>query len=163
MDNTIVYNPKKGASINKFPHDGRVWSLGINKMAKFPSNISAEMLRRFGFLRKVKPEDIVKIKEEMKSKDFNCEFCEYETDTQKRINMHKLAKHKMSKETRDLMDGIPAAAGTAVAGSISVGHDPNVSPEGIPLDERDGWVGAGLEDDTVTSMATPKVGSKGVF
>lgn len=139
------------------------WSLGINQVAKFPNAVAREMERRFGFLRIVEPKDLLKVQEEMKAKLYKCDIvgCDYETNSEKKLRGHKLGAHKVSRELEEVFDKLPAAQGEKVQSLAK----PGVSPEGIPDDEVDGWVGKGLEDDVATDnpMKVIRQGMPGVF
>jgi len=154
----IIYNPKNGASIKDFRWmSQKPWSLAVNTMAKFPDIVATELLNRYGFLREIKPEDIQKTLKLMEVKELKCEHCEFETNSEPALKAHMTTKHEITAKTQEIMDSI------ADAGEIEYLNKPVDQSidfqEGIPKGERDGWYGAGLEEDVPTaSMRGKKTG-----
>jgi len=170
----VIYNPRKfnkmpGAPINDIFLYKR-YQLGINEMAQFDDQVGMYLLKKYGFLRKVNPEEISKVKKEIESPLFTCEFCDADFDSEQKLHAHMIGKHKLSKEAQEQLDGVPVAQPIEVVGrgrsTRSLSPD---EAEGIPADgvkDRDGvqWVGDGLQEDTLTDMRPRVPGStKGVF
>lgn len=170
----VLYNPKKFNGAPCVPVTDiffyNRYTLGVNQMAQFEDQVGDYLLKKFGFLKEIKPEDIPKVKLEMEAKEFVCEFCKEEFATEQQLQGHKNGKHKLSKENQELLESIPVAAPVE-----RVGRGPRskmLSPdevEGIPADgkkDRDGveWYGEGATEDTLTDMRPRVPGStRGVF
>lgn len=156
----VIYNPKNGSPIRDIFQQAQ-YSLGVNELAKFPPQVAHYLKNKFHFLRQISPEDITAVKDEMRELPFKCEYCEVEYETEQKLNAHKLGKHKLSKESKEILDGIPEAkpTGKVIVPQKSDDKMRIVSPEemeGIPVEgkDRDGveFYGGGLETDTPPSM-----------
>lgn len=172
MDKVIVYNPRTfegnpSQPIKNYPENGKKWNLGVNQIGKFPTMVAEKLLKEFGFLREVKPEDVEKTMIEMKSKMHKCEHCSESFTSAQKLQGHLMGKHKLSKATKEVLSNIPEADGEVVPGAKNVIKTTPDAIEGIPdtsKGEVDGWYGGGLEDDTPdSSMKIIRPGQKGVF
>ncbi|KKK47302.1 hypothetical protein LCGC14_3156560 [marine sediment metagenome] len=112
----IIYNPKRGSDIKDFRWAGGVWKLGLNKMSKFPAEIAQEMLNRFRFLIKVQPEEVSDIVTEMTAKTISCPHCDKEYGSEAKLKGHILGKHKVTAESKKILDSIPDAQVVEVKG-----------------------------------------------
>lgn len=169
----IIYNPKRYGGkpcpdINNFGWAGSQWQgLKANTMARYPDNIATEMLKRWGFLREIQPEDIAEVERKMSSPDFICEYCNQEFENMKALTAHKMGKHAISEELKEKMSKIPMAQGKMVGyGEKKTVLTPE-QQEGIPdtsKGEVSGWYGPGVEDDAPgRSMTAVRSGTKGSF
>jgi len=158
----IIYNPKKGASIEGFLWLGKSWKLGVNELAKFPQAVATEMLSRYGFLVKIKPEDLQKTLVSMKVLEYQCKHCDYETDKEATLKAHMTKKHQMTEKLTEIMNSIPDAGDIEYD---SVGKvKPRIDTEaGIPKGEKDGWYGDGLQKDIPSGNMKSKVLGRGNF
>jgi len=166
----VIYNPKNGSAIRDIFQQSQ-YSLGVNEIAKFKPQLAQYLLNKFHFLRKIEPENLGAIKKEMIELPFKCEYCEKEYETEQKLNAHKLGKHKLSKENKEALEGIPESmpTGRVIAPKKSNEKMKILSPEeasGVGASgttDKDGveWTGAGLEDDTPPSMGTPETTFKG--
>lgn len=161
MSDILIYNPRmynrrpsvdvKQFSFNRTMVEG----LPVNSMKRYPENVGEEMLRRWQFLRRIEPEQASAIMEDIKKEVVYCEFCDY-YGTKKEVGMHINGKHKLSKEARELLNGVPAAQ-TSKIGTHKEASDKVPTPEeleGIPDTSRgevDNWYGKGLEVDGAAS------------
>ena len=153
----IIYNPKtfngNPSAPVAFLFDKKLWKVGVNEVIKFPKHIADEMLDRYGFLEKVAPEGLADLQKRMKDKEFKCDYCESEFDSEKALNLHKMRKHKLSEENEVALKSIPEAIAEETSFSKAT---PKLSPEnqeGIPTGnkiDKDGveWYGPGEESDT---------------
>ena len=173
MDKVIIYNPrtmdgKPSQPIFNYPEMGKKWSLGVNKIGKFPVQVAEKLLKTFGFLQKIEPEGVSQVMEEMKAKLYTCGFCKESFTSAVKLQGHKMGKHKLSKETEAMLGDIPEAQGEDVPQAMGVKVAPALSPEqleGIPdtsKGEVDGWYGGGLETENL-SMRAHKPGEPGRF
>lgn len=162
MGEVIIYNPKKGSPIKNFAWANSKWEdLGVNEVKKYPAHIAEEMLKRYGFLRKVNPEDLPTILDEIKSKSYQCAHCDFETNSKQKLQGHQLGKHKLTKEVESALDGIKSAGKISVSSRVIDGSPEQI--ENIPdtsKGEVDGWYGGGLEEDKPTSMTQIRPGKK---
>ena len=171
MREVILYNPRNGSSIKGFRWENNLWEdLLVNEMRSYPEQIANELLKRFEFLVEISPEKVADTTELMSKEILTCEVrgCDFTTTEEKRMVGHRLGKHKMSEESKKLMDAVPSSKGRVVSNGIGV-KTPQLSPEqieGIPdtsKGEVDGWYGAGLEKDNPKSMGIAKPGAAGRF
>lgn len=165
MEEVIVYNPKNGSPIKNFAWANAKWEdLGVNEVKKYPAHVGQEMVKRFGFLREIKPEDLPIILQEMKAKSYKCPHCDFETNSKQKLQGHELGKHKLTKETKDALDGIKSAGKVDVRPSSTPKGEMTIEEmEGIPdtkAGEVDNWYGGGLEVDKPTSMTQIRPGAK---
>lgn len=109
----IIYNPKmfegKPSQPISYPWEGKVIKLAVNDWAKFPDELGRELLKNYGFLEEVKPENLPDIQKRMTANVFVCEYCQAEFYSAKELTGHKTGKHKLSKETEDALKAIPEA------------------------------------------------------
>jgi len=152
----IIYNPKRGGEIKDFRWEGGAWKLGVNKMSKFPPTVAQELLKRYGFLVKVKAEDVGKFLKEMTAKMISCPHCEeYEAETEAKLQGHILGKHKVTKESKKILDNIPEAE-VVLSKKVRKEAKKELSIEEQEGIVGEGWTGGGLEDDAVSSDMTMK-------
>lgn len=151
---TIVYNPKtfegRPSQPINYLWERKRWKLGVNKIAKFPDHIAEQLLKNYGYLEEVEPEDLDNVKKRMAEKKYKCQHCDAEFETDKQLKGHELGKHKLSKENKEALKDIPEAEveGTQyqkVAQQKQTAQSIE-EQEGIG-GESEGWYGAGLEDD----------------
>jgi hypothetical protein len=166
----IIYNPKRyngkpTPDIKTFAWAGGQWDgLPSNTMARYPEHVGVELLKRYGFLQQVMPEDIENITNMMGQPEFICEYCNEELGSETALATHILRKHKLSAEAEVKMAAIPVAKARE-AGKSQKQIDSEAA-EGIPdtkKGEKDGWYGPGLENDMPESMETKRPGSAGEF
>ena len=155
MDKIIIYNPRDGAEINDI-YAQKKWKHEVNTIKKYPQHLAQYLLSKFGFLQEVHPKDLVKIKELAKAK-YECDYkgCDYVANTKNKLQMHKLGKHKLTKELKEQIDGVEEAKSSGKV-EVQVAKR-ELSPEeieGIPntkAGEKDGWYGPGWEADKIGS------------
>lgn len=177
----ILYNPRKfkkkpGIPVpNLFNPDktqkpiilpiGTYEPMMPNELKRYPLEVGNEIIKRWGFVRKVKPEELEDVRAEMNKKEFVCDIaeCGKEFDTQKALEMHRTRGHKLSKEHQEQFNAIPVAKAKSPARKIDqTVNGVNYSPEGIPEGDVDDWYGPG-EEDLSSSMRLRKPGMPGVF
>lgn len=160
---TIVYNPRRGADIKDFRWEGGAWNLGVNKMAKFPSTVADELLKRYGFLSKVKAEEVAKILKQMTTKMIPCPHCEeYEAESEAKLKGHILGKHKVTEESKKILDSIPDANVVLSKRAMKQAPKRELSIEEQEGIMGEGWIGDGLEDDS-SDMKVKRQGDAGNF
>jgi uncharacterized C2H2 Zn-finger protein len=166
IHNPKSYNGKQTPDIKGFSWANSDWEeLKSNSMVRYPDHVAKELLRRYGFLERVFPEDVERVLSEMNSPEFPCEYCEEVFKSEKELSTHVLRTHKLSEEAKEKMKSIPVAKERVVVGAKPKEANPEMS-EGIPdtkKGEVDGWYGPGLEEDMPDSMDTKGVGHSGVF
>jgi hypothetical protein len=173
----ILYNPRKfnggpGVPVpNVFNPDGsqkeiilpsgKFEPLEINELKQYPAEIAEQIVERWGFVRKIRPEDLDLIKKEMTKKDFLCEVpgCGYECETLQSLMVHKAKKHKLTKEVEEEVSNIPKAK--SLSGDVRPVNTVGYSPEGIPEKDVDGWYGPGEQTIAHTKVVRP--GMPGIF
>ena len=166
MDQIIIYNPRDGAEINDI-YAQKMWKHKVNTIRKYPQSLAEYLLSKYGFLRKVLPKDLPEIKKTMVAQ-YECDYpdCNYVTDTEQKLKMHKLGKHKLTQEVKEAMEGIKSAE---PVGDIVPKDREKLSPEeqaGIPNTKRgevDGWYGRGWEVDSGMMKATKPGKTPGHF
>jgi hypothetical protein len=164
MPQTIIYNPKDGAPIENFPWNMAKWNLQVNEMQKFPQETAEELLKRYGFLREVKPEKLPEVMQEMKSGNYKCEHCDYETFSKSKLRGHNMGKHKLTKEAKEALGNIKDARPQKVKGSPFKKRKMSIEEQEGIGGADEGWYGKGLEDDVPnTSMQISKPGQAGRF
>lgn len=154
MDKIIIYNPKDGAEIKDI-YAKKIWIHDVNCVKKYEPELARYLLKKYGFLREIEPKALPALMKEMESV-YKCNFknCHYETDDPKKLETHKLGKHKMTQEVKAIVDGVPDASS---AGDVIIPDKKKMSPEqmeGIPdtsRGEKDGWYGPGWQADQVGS------------
>lgn len=180
---TILYNPRKfngkdGVPVpNLFNPDTSqkqiVLPEGIyepmmpNELKRYPTQVANAIIKRWSFVRKIQPEDLDGVRKEMAKKEFQCDVaeCDFETASEKGLQLHKSRKHKLSDKEMQAFESIPVASSKTVETKIVNGVE--VSPEGIPVggtpqNPVNGFYGPG-EEDLSSSMRIRKPGSPGVF
>lgn len=167
-----VYNPKyyerltkqgKVKERNKANIKGFVWSharwdLKVNELKKFPNDVAEALLRHAGFLIKVDHKNIKKVREEIKEKEYKCKYCGFETTDRIKLMNHVKNEHKLSKEDKDMLEGIDRAkAGGEYFGPAGKPKG-GISPKDIERQEgiskKEGFYGPGYEKDTLAGMKT---------
>ena len=171
---TILYNPKRFNGSPSVPVKdvfmNKIYELKVNEMAQFDSQVAKYLTTKFGFLEVVSPEQVPAVKQKMEAGEYACEHCNEVFDSEKKLQGHKLGKHKLSEEHQAALDSVPLAQPVGEVRPRT--RKRQISPEeseGIPGEnqyDKDGvqWVGAGLETDTMTDMKPMVPGiTKGVF
>jgi hypothetical protein len=165
----IVYNPKRYngkpcSDIQTFPWAGDKWDgLKSGSMARYPDHVAKELLKRYGFLRRVMPEEIETVSKLISQPEHICEYCDEEFETDKALATHVLSIHKLSEEASKKMEAIPLAATVEVKGSKeNIKMDSPELPD-TKKGEVDGWYGPGLENDLPDSIEIKRTGDAGVF
>jgi hypothetical protein len=160
---TIIYNPKKGAPINDIWNRKAVL-LAVNEMKKYENDsLAMYLLKKYGFLREVAPDDIIKVQAEMEKPDPKDEDV---------IAARKLKA--LSPKQLEALSAVPSGDPDGDDATISIIQTRQATPEesaGVPsadgAKDKDGvaWVGGGLEEDTPGDafMAPRRPGKKGVF
>lgn len=160
----IVYNPKNGSEIKDFRWEGGAWKLEVNKMSKFPELVAKELLKRYGFLIEVKAEDVTKILKIMTAKMIPCPHCEQEFESEAKLKGHILGKHKVTEESKKILDSIPEAEVIVSKKAVNQTATKKLSIEEQEGILGDGWVGGGLEDDSGSSdISIKRPGDSGNF
>jgi hypothetical protein len=140
----ILYNPKNGTAIGKFPKE---WWLGdnptleVNEMKEFDDSLGQYLLDKFGFLIEVTPSNIIKLKKEM-------EKPEPASEEEKR----DLEYANLSEPQKKALESVPkfVTKNKMRTPKMSRMQTPEESA-GIPVSGKDKdqveWYGPGLEDD----------------
>lgn len=168
MAEVILYNPREGSDVTNFRWADSVWEdLKVNEMRAYPDYVADELLKRYGFLREVRPEDVSEIKELINSEIFDCPVrgCNYSTTDKKKLHGHMLGKHKMTDEAKKILKSVPKAEGKTVVRRGQKKMTPE-QMEGIPNTKKgevDGWYGEGLENDNPGGMGVSRPGQPGHF
>ncbi len=153
MDKVIIYNPRNGSEINERYAQAK-WKHEVNTIYAYDEQMAQYLLKKYGFLEEVQPKDIADVKKRIEAK-YACTFknCNYVTDSQERLDGHIAAKHKVTKEIQQEVDGIPTAQ--PVTGQAVAPRTKSIEEqEGIPdtsKGDKDNWYGGGLEADVVDS------------
>lgn len=163
MDNkVIIYNPAEGAEINDI-YARKTWKHKVNTLVRYPRQLADYLLKKYGFLVEVEPKNLLNIKSLIEAK-YKCNFkgCNYVTDSPQKLRMHKMGKHKITKEISEQISQIKEAEPT---GDVEVAEGVKRTPlspeqlEGIPdtkRGEKDGWYGGGWEEDQIGSNMMKK-------
>lgn len=175
MPDVLIYNPRNGSPIGNaegsFPWANAKWEgLMKNSIRRYPEHVAEELLKRYGFLVKVKPEDLPRIKEDMVKEYVSCDFCNWE-GTPQQLEGHVKAKHRLDDKTQKILDEVPMAKSEYVrAKQVRLVPLTPEQMEGIPdtsdlnqQQSRDGWYGPGLETEFPASYKAIKPGTPGNF
>jgi len=155
MDKVIIYNPTDGAEINDI-YAKRTWKHEVNTLKKYPAELADYLLKKYGFLQKVHPDRLAEVKQIMK-KIYSCDIegCDYTADTEEKVRLHKLGKHKLTKEKQEELDSIEDAIPDGELQPNKPEKELSIEEqEGIPdtkKGEKAGWYGQGLEADKIGS------------
>lgn len=162
-----VYNPKyyqrngekvrNEANIKGFVWSHARWDLKVNELKKFPDDVGEALLRHAGFLIRVDHKNIKKVREEIKEKEYKCKYCGFETTDRIKLMNHVKKEHKLSKEDKDMLEGIDRAkAEGEYFGQAGKKKPAGISPADIERQEgiskEKGFYGPGYEKDNLTDM-----------
>ena len=198
FDKVIIYFPKffmspdreaellkKGIPVEKKPTPNIVkdmfmkmwWSIKRNDMKIFEKNVGEYLLSKFGFLVRVRIDEIDKYRKIQEDKEYKCHVCpmgEFDTSTLVAYQQH-MHKHNLSPEAQAMIasmepakpDGQVYSTQDAIAGKPQVDQYAGAPIGGTydrPMVDADGveWVGPGSVK-TQGMKLRPKFGAAGVF
>ncbi len=155
----LIYNPRKynGApcvDIIDYPFAGGTYTIKKNSVMRCEDdNLAKALLENFGFLEQIKVEQLPEIQKEMEDKDFKCEYCNKEFETEQKLHGHILGAHKLSAENEAALKDIPTIGSKNSVAPTQPKESIDAS-EGIPNKgkDRDGveWYGEGVQEDSVS-------------